>query len=132
MLIINSPKKCHKNIKSYYLFVHVLVNQKEFQILDRRDGKIKGRAYFQIYILHFRTRRRASPKVQRKFELGEERARKSKGIPYSIIFLIAYNFFKNRHVFFNETQLKLKLFLTSFINFLAHLYDRNIHKAITN
>ena len=34
-------------------------------------------------------------------------------------------------MFFNETQLELKLFLPSFINSLAHLYDRNIQKAIT-
>ena len=33
--------------------------------------------------------------------------------------------------FFNETQLKLKLFLPSFISSLAHLSDWNIQKAIT-
>ena len=34
-------------------------------------------------------------------------------------------------IFLNETQLKIKFFWPSFVNFLVHLYDRNIQKAIT-
>ena len=63
----------------YYLFVHVLVNQIEFQFLDQRDGKIKGNVHplsdLHIALLdsmkgesesprEFRTRVRSSPEVQ--------------------------------------------------------------------
>ena len=33
--------------------------------------------------------------------------------------------------FFDETQIKLMLFLSSFVNFFVHLYYQNIQKAIT-
>ena len=59
----------------YYLFVYVLVNQKEFQILDQRDGKIKGNVHLlsDLHSLFIES-----------FHRDKERVRKCKGISDSM------------------------------------------------
>ena len=74
------------------IVVHVLVNKKEFQILDQRDGKNKGKVLSDFHSalldsiksesgspLDFRTRRRASPEVYRTFGLDKKQVQKSDG-----------------------------------------------------